>query len=465
MPDHDYAAGATTTLDEPPGPRPRRTERARRSAARRGPRAARFGSGAVRAGDRGARGRRSRRAEQRRTASRRRLAVLVGLAVAGALAAWVAVAMLPIAPSAPPAFEKTTPRASASGLAALGGDPQPTLVLATVDDRDPGAGASHVAVLAYDGASREATALLVPRSVIADVPGRGMLPLGAAYASGDDLLLDATLDNLLGVDFDHTAGISRGGWAALTDRLGGLALDPAGGLRPDPSGHAAAAGTQLDAKQVAQLVAEERGGSELDALTDVQRVLEALLTRLAADATALDAVFADGAPVLATSSDPGQLRALLAAVADAHAAGDLTVRTLPVRPMGSGEQRTYRLDRARADRLVANRLAASIPRGHGEAGRRVQILNGNGVPGIGQEVAATLVPEGFTVALTRNADRFHHDQTRIIVASDDEPQARLGQQVRDLLGVGRLEVSATPQSVADITVVVGRDYLPASVGG
>ncbi|MBW3620533.1 MAG: LytR C-terminal domain-containing protein, partial [Actinobacteria bacterium] len=57
------------------------------------------------------------------------------------------------------------------------------------------------------------------------------------------------------------------------------------------------------------------------------------------------------------------------------------------------------------------------------------------------------------------ADRFDHEETRIIVYDDAPEQLAAAEQIRDLLGVGRVELSRTPQSVADITVVVGLDML------
>ena len=35
-------------------------------------------------------------------------------------------------------------------------------------------------------------------------------------------------------------------------------------------------------------------------------------------------------------------------------------------------------------------------------------------------------------------------------------------EIRELLGVGVVEISRTPQSVVDVTIVVGSDYPPAS---
>lgn len=42
----------------------------------------------------------------------------------------------------------------------------------------------------------------------------------------------------------------------------------------------------------------------------------------------------------------------------------------------------------------------------------VIVLNGNGVPGIGEAVAERIIPGGFRVAVSQNASDFDHAETR-----------------------------------------------------
>lgn len=85
----------------------------------------------------------------------------------------------------------------------------------------------------------------------------------------------------------------------------------------------------------------------------------------------------------------------------------------------------------------------------------VIVLNGNGVPGIGELVAERLLPGGFRIAVSDNASSFDHDETLVVVGSPDH--VGLGQRVRDLLGVGSVSVSIG-SGIAPVTVVVGRDF-------
>lgn len=417
------------------------------------------------------RGPAGRRSSLRRR--RRRRAALRGLAAAaligglGIAIVWAVVALDLATPGehpatnadpAPPAVDDGEPP-----------DPQPTAVLATFDEQDPRGAATQITVLGWDRASGAATILLVPASVTAEVPGHGIAALGDAFAIGEGPLLDAALDNLLSLDLDTTVGISRQAWASLFTRVGGLTVDVPERLRErDADGTATvrfAAGEQfLDGPRLAELLtfraADER---ELDTLSRTQLVLTTLLAALAEEPARLDALLADGAPMLdlvTPETDLPRLEELLTRLAEAQADGRLVVRTLPVSPLGTGDDESYRVDEARTTQLIGDRFAASRPTlANTQGGRRLEIRNGNGVPGVSSEVAQRLIPLGFRVLLTGNADRFDHRETRILVYTDDEEQLAVAREVRDALGLGRIELSEVPQDVVDLTIVVGRDYV------
>lgn len=341
-------------------------------------------------------------------------------------------------------------------------DPQPTLAVATFDETTT-VGAEFVMLLAVEPDIDRGTVLLVPSNVVADVPGEGLFQLGETFREGEAPLLELTLANLLGVTIDGSAAISEQGWSSLFTRMEGLTLDVPGQLvAVDDDGTRRVRfqpGMQpLDGPRVAEyLTFREAGESELNRLPRVQRVLEAMLDRIIEDPSVLDAVFADGAPMVDTP-DPQAVRFVLASLADARAAGTLEVRSLPVMTIGTGEDASYRVDDERVATLVEDRLAASRPGTGSQEGRRLQVLNGNGIPGIGSQVAEVLQPGGFRLVETGNAASFDVPRTRIIVYEDSDAQLALATQVQQLLGVGEVEVSEVPVSVVDITIIVGQDF-------
>jgi LytR cell envelope-related transcriptional attenuator len=84
------------------------------------------------------------------------------------------------------------------------------------------------------------------------------------------------------------------------------------------------------------------------------------------------------------------------------------------------------------------------------------VQNGNGEPGVGESVATALIPAGFRVTLSQNAQSFDVEATDIFAnGTDNEGSAKLA---RRALGVGRVRVSQVPSGIGDITIVVGKDY-------
>jgi len=86
---------------------------------------------------------------------------------------------------------------------------------------------------------------------------------------------------------------------------------------------------------------------------------------------------------------------------------------------------------------------------------RVIVLNGSGVPGVGELVAERIVPGGFRIVVSENAANFDHEETLVVVGSADD--VVLGERVRDLLGTGSVNVSLS-SGIAPVTVVVGKDF-------
>ena len=400
------------------------------------------------------------RRSQQRQRRRRRALTLTGLLVA--LLALVAVVVLLLASGLVDRARDMVAPEEEPDLTELAGQQQPTLAIVTYEEGAEDAGARSIAVLAHDRETGEGTVLLIPPSTVADVPGHGSFGVGQAFAFGDAALTGVTLENLLGIRLDEVVALSSEQWAELLDRVEGYELevpgqlvardeDGAGEVRFEP-------GPQyLDGPRLAEyLTFRAPGETELDGLPRVQRVLAGLLDRLGGRPELLEEMFA-GDPPIAGASDPELARQLLGELAEARTEDRVVTLTLPVSPLGSGREDAYRVDSARLAQLVEDRLAASRPTGEAGAGRNLQILNGNGVPGIGQVVAELLQPGGYRVLLTGNADRFTYDVTRIVVYDDAPEQLAVARDIRDRLGVGEIERSGTPQSVVDVTIVVGAD--------
>jgi hypothetical protein len=75
---------------------------------------------------------------------------------------------------------------------------------------------------------------------------------------------------------------------------------------------------------------------------------------------------------------------------------------------------------------------------------------------VGGDVAAQLIPAGFRIVLSENADTFDYKTTEV-VANGTENEAAAAAAL-DAIGVGKITVSQISSGLADVSVTVGQDY-------
>ena len=253
-------------------------------------------------------------------------------------------------------------------------------------------------------------ALVIPSSALVVVPGQGESTVGEALDLPPRQAATA-VSNLLGVWIDEEATIDADRLAEVADAAGGILIG----------------GETATGRDVADMLAEPDAGG----VAALQIVLEALLS---SDVEWTSADFAD-------AENPGSVARALSAAAGSE------VATLQVDEVASGIFRA-------SPEQVTDALVEAFG-GPAEEAVPVIVLNGNGVPGIGEAVAERLLPGGFRVAVSQNASDFDHPETLIVVGSPDD--VVLAERVRDLLGVGSVSVSVG-SGIAPVTIVVGKDF-------
>ncbi len=256
----------------------------------------------------------------------------------------------------------------------------------------------------------EPGALLIPPDAVVVVPGQGESTVAEAVLLPPRQASTA-IGNLLGVWIEDHAVVDASEIAALAEEAGGLEIG----------------GEAVGRTVVADMVGEPGAAG----VTGLSVVLQAMLS-----------AEVDWASVtLIAPEHPGTvIRALSGARAS-------NVVTLEAERAESGALRA-------SPEQVARALVAAFG-GPAEPATPVIVLNGNGVPGIGEQVAERLLLDGFRVAVSQNASEFDHRETLIVVGSADD--VALGERVRDLLGVGSVSVSVG-SGIAPVTIVVGEDF-------
>jgi hypothetical protein len=257
--------------------------------------------------------------------------------------------------------------------------------------------------------------LAIPADVTLSLPGQGQGTMRDAAWTGDPGFVEVATENLLGVPVDFSVVMDPIQLSTAIDAAGGIVV----GDQPMNGEAAVAYLTDPSAAEVA----DER-------FLRWQDVLEGLAQAVAARPESA-AAFPEGLrPVLAASG---------------NRAPDLLA--FPVIDIGAG---VLRPDDQAVEELIGDRFV--IPGGDVV---RLVVLNGVGEPGVGEEVARILIPSGFRLMSSDNANRFDYEVTRIVATSEEDlPSARRAQE---LLGTGQILLGAQPQ-LADVIVVVGRDF-------
>jgi LytR cell envelope-related transcriptional attenuator/LytR_cpsA_psr family len=268
-------------------------------------------------------------------------------------------------------------------------------------------------------------AVAIPEETVVDVPGGGPSRMGQADQSVEMLIAatQATLERRVA----HAVISDQADLAILIDTLGGVDVqlgEPTlvGGVDLGPG-----TVTMLGAEAVDYL----NGGTAEDRTIRWESLLQGLV-----DAPANPQAWS----ALAGSAHPGA-----ADVFDT--AADADVLELPTVQDDLG----ISTDPEGVADLVATRFPAG-----GEL-VKVVVLTGIGRPGVVVDVIRRVAPAGYWVVATQEAAERPVDTTQVVAGDDGFLED--AEAVRDVLGVGTVYVGTQPTGVADVTIVVGKDYI------
>ncbi len=398
--------------------------------------------------------RRELRAERRRQ-KRRRLGVV---GIAGVVAAGLVVAV-----------------AVGFGVRQATHNDKPTLVgqttvLLSVTGSD--GTAAETALLAHDDKTRHGVELLIPRRVLTQVCGFGNQQLGQILALPNGVNLSRTaVGNLLGgVTIDGSWVLTSAQLAKLVDGVGGITADVdvdviqqrADGSRVVMVGRGA--GQHLNGAAAAAYATYVRGGEDaLANLVRLQDVVDGIAAKLPRSTSAAAQVVRSLGPGAGSSLGADRLASVLVGLASDLRRNNVAPTALPVVKIDSGSaQASYRVDTEQTSTFVDNNLAASLPASARVAHKRVLVQNGVGTPGLAVSACDRLVKAGFSFAGSGNADNFNHQTSDVLIFDHSVATAELGDSVARALNlpVGDVQVSDNGQNVADVIVILGRDYKP-----
>ena len=308
-------------------------------------------------------------------------------------------------------IEPPPPRSSSLAVLAVRGDPALAAVVGSGGDQPP-------------------AVVSLPSEMTFTVPGQGDGTIDEAIAL-EGSSFRVAVSNLLGVWVDHFAVMDRDGLAALVDRMGGIGVELQDAFETEEE-TLGPGEVRLTGEQVDEYLNVHGRATELR----WQLVLQGLLAERA----------------LLLQSDLLQTDDATAVAAVLDDAKGSAVQQVPVEDLGGDlEDPLIKADPEELPGFVSTAfgegLGETVP---------VIVVNGNGEPGVGESVAAKIVPAGFHVVLSQNADRFDHQTTAVIASGDEHVDA--ARRAQEALGVGEVQVTRVPSGLADVTIVVGKDY-------
>ncbi len=287
--------------------------------------------------------------------------------------------------------------------------------------------------------------LLVPASLGVSTDF-GFFPLSEVWKVGAVDSVAAGVGQALNLNFTEKITIAQADWTTLVGPSAPLSFTSPDAVRDAKDAVVFPKGTvNLKADQVASfLTSKGPKDNDVNRLIRDEQFWKAWLTKVKAGGTSF--------PVPTTSG----IGRFIVSVAR----GQLSVSSLPVVPAPGGSPLPgggpmYTVQEAAA----LDAVAAIVPFPDGAPGQRprIRVLDGTGKLGNGLDAAIMLNAAGGQVDVVGNAKSFGQSTTQIIYF-DGTPQST-AEKMRKALTMGELVESKQSNSGADMTVILGEDFL------
>ena len=338
------------------------------------------------------------------------------------------------------------------------------LFLGTDEKLEANVRADTIMLLSLDTKTGEAGVLSIPRDTRVWIPSRQRWErINAAYAHGGAPMTMEAVSHLLGVPVHYYVHTDFEGFQQMVDLLGGVEItvnkemhyvDQAQGLEI----HLLPGRQILDGEKALQYVRyRDRLGDvalvdpfkeQYDGRVERQRqFLEALIAKALSPAslTKLPQLAIQTFKIVDTNLPWEQVISL--AIAGSKFSPDLVeTAVLPGNSQVLNDAWYWIVNDHKA-RPVIDTLVLGKPQS-----LRLVVLNGNGRPGIAQEVANRLGDFGYNVVSHGNAEHFNYQETRILVSEKDAIRV---EPLADYLGATIQQAEVTQ---GEVTVIIGKDF-------
>lgn len=325
---------------------------------------------------------------------------------------------------------------------------------------------SNLVLLSYDSKTGSASIIYFPNDLLVSIPGAGMDSLSnlVELSEGHITLALVTVENLLGVEIDrYILGSDRDLSIAGAKMGDKYTIDvPAKVSFEDPSLEVKVdlqPGKQdLEGKQLIAYLTYSQPGDELDLIKRDQEFVPLFLKRSASGSFygSIPDFTKKYANLFDTDASNAELSGLWQTMAKLKGS-KLAQVTIPVSEFRLEKTVVHRVNQDKLGEFV-NKYVKSESSDNTSSRLKVEILNGCGVPGIGEKVASQLNLDKYQIVNSGNADNFDYPETLIIVYSEDSKVVAAAEDIKNALEVGKLQSHPANQNISDVTIIAGKDF-------
>lgn len=318
-----------------------------------------------------------------------------------------------------------------------------TALVVGVKDSAVGEEAVSFAVATYSPTTKILDVISIPTATMVEIPGHGVGDIKQAYTLGKIALTESSVEYLTGIKINHYIKVTDKGFVKIVDAMGGVVLNG-----KNSTGKAAEeflAATSKDEKELPRIERQNNLVLALQKKTNGDAVFGRLPSIVKSIQGDYDSDF--------SATQATDLVQVLASLQPAA----VKAQTLPIKEVVVNLRVFYQPEKTAVDALIA-RVFPELAKSGKANDIKVRVLNGVGDPGIASDLAKLLNDNSYRVVDTKNADNFDYAETQILIYSNTARATNAAAKVKTLLGLGKTVVNSLPQDVADVTIIVGRDY-------
>jgi len=329
-------------------------------------------------------------------------------------------------------------------------------------DKKPRGLADTIILMRADFPNKRVAALSIPRDTMIRLEGYAeRCKINAAHVYGGSSLTAIAVQSLVGIKPDYYIKTNHEGLRKCVDILGGVEIDVEKNMRYNDNW----GNLHINLKKGRQLLKGEQAMGYVrfrhDATGDLGRIERQQkflkeLTKKALSPTKLPKLPMLVNAMMENMETDMTARDLLAlaGLAEGMDLNTVDMAMLPGTPETIHGISYWIADYQQSAKTVNDLFFPPPPM------PKVAVLNGSGIPGAAEKVAETLRQQGYEVTAVENAESFDHRSTEIVSHMDTQESSYRIAAI--LNGVVKLEKD--PHAKADVTVIVGSDYVVPNSG-